>query len=52
LRLIAALAGTSMGLARKILESRQATRTFDVLRRVAGGVIMLVDGYFLARGLQ
>ncbi len=45
------VAGTSMGLARKIIESRKATRTFDVLRRVAGGVIVMVGGYFLFRGL-
>lgn len=46
------VAGTSMGVARKILESRQATRWLEGLRRVAGGVIVLVGAYFLYLGVQ
>jgi cytochrome c biogenesis protein CcdA len=46
------VAGTSMGLAQKIIESRKATRWFDLLRRVAGGVIVAVGAYFLYVGLR
>ena len=45
------VAGTSMGAARKLIESKRLTRTTDILRRVAGGVIILVGAYFLYRGL-
>jgi len=40
------LAGTSMGIARKIIESRKITRATDVMRRVAGALIVLVGVYF------
>jgi cytochrome c biogenesis protein CcdA len=46
------VAGTSMGAARKLIESKRLTRTTDILRRVAGGVIILVGAYFLYRGLS
>ncbi len=45
------LAGTSMGVARKLIESRKATKAFNVLRRVAGGAIVVIGGYFAYRGL-
>ena len=46
------IAGTSMGLAGKILESKKMTRATDILRRVAGGVIVLVGVYFGYYGLK
>jgi cytochrome c biogenesis protein CcdA len=46
------IAGTSVGLARKLIESKRATRVSDVLRRVAGGVIVLVGVYFVYTGLR
>jgi cytochrome c-type biogenesis protein len=39
-------AGTSMGAARKLIESRKVTRATDIMRRVAGGAIVLVGVYF------
>lgn len=45
------IAGTSVGLARKLIESKKATRVTDILRRVAGGVIVLVGVYFAYRAL-
>ncbi len=39
-------AGTSMGAARKLIESSRITRATDMMRRVAGGVIVLVGIYF------
>ena len=46
------LAGTSMGIAKKIIESRRANRALDVLRRVAGGLIVLVGAYFAYLGIK
>jgi len=46
------LAGTSMGVAKKIIESRRANRVLDVLRRVAGGLIVLVGVYFAYQGIK
>jgi len=46
------VAGTSMGAARTLIESKRLTRTTDILRRVAGAVIILVGGYFLYRGIK
>jgi cytochrome c-type biogenesis protein len=46
------LAGTSMGVAKKIIESRRANRALDVLRRVAGGLIVLVGAYFAYQGIK
>ncbi|MBK8480673.1 MAG: cytochrome c biogenesis protein CcdA [Proteobacteria bacterium] len=45
------LAGTSMGAARTLIENKKATRTFEVLRRAAGVLIILVGAYFAYRGL-
>jgi cytochrome c-type biogenesis protein len=45
------IAGTSVGLARKLIESKKAARVTDILRRVAGGLIVLIGAYFLYRGL-
>jgi cytochrome c biogenesis protein CcdA len=45
------LAGTSMGAARVLLESRKATRVLAILRGVAGVLIILVGVYFAYRGL-
>lgn len=46
------VAGTSMGAARHLLESRRLTRVLDILRRVAGGVIILVGVYFVVAALR
>ena len=40
------VAGTSMGAARKLVESRNITRATDGLRRIAGALIILVGIYF------
>jgi len=40
------VAGTSMGAARSLIESRRITRGTDILRRIAGGVILLLGVYF------
>jgi len=45
------VAGTSMGLARKILESRRMTRATDLMRRAAGVVIILIGVYFAYQGI-
>lgn len=45
------VAGTSMGLARKILDSRRITRATDLLRRAAGLVNSLVGVYFGYQGV-
>jgi cytochrome c biogenesis protein CcdA len=45
------LTGTSMGVAKKLIESKRATRTLDVLRRLAGALIVLVGGYFAYVGM-
>jgi cytochrome c biogenesis protein CcdA len=45
------LAGTSMGVAKKLIESKRTTRTLDVLRRLAGALIVLVGGYFAYVGM-
>lgn len=46
------VAGTSMGAARMLLENKKTTRTLDVLRRVAGAVIVVVGIYFAYQGLK
>ena len=46
------VAGTSMGAAKKLIESKRLTRATSVMRRVAGGVIVLVGVYFTYRGLS
>ncbi|HEY3452419.1 MAG TPA: cytochrome c biogenesis protein CcdA [Myxococcales bacterium] len=45
------VAGTSMGLARKLIESKSVTRTTDLMRRAAGVLIVLVGCYFGYQGL-
>lgn len=44
-------AGTSMGLARKLIESRRLTRVTDGMRRGAGALIVLVGLYFAYKGI-
>jgi cytochrome c-type biogenesis protein len=46
------IAGTSMGLARKIIESKKLTRATEIMRQVAGGVIVLVGLYFGYLGIK
>lgn len=46
------VAGTSMGAARALIESRQITRITEWMRRGAGVVIVLVGLYFAYRGLK
>ena len=46
------IAGTSMGMAKKLIENRKATSTLELLRRGAGVAIVLVGVYFGYRGLQ
>lgn len=46
------LAGTSMGLARRLIESKKVTRATEILRRGAGGVIVLVGFYFVYSALK
>jgi len=41
------VAGTSVGLAKGLLESKGLTRTTNLLRKVAGGLIIIVGFYFL-----
>jgi hypothetical protein len=46
------VAGTSMGLARTLIESGRLTRATGVMRRVAGGLIVLVGLYVVTAGLR
>lgn len=46
------VAGTSMGAARTFIENKKMVRTMDVLRRVAGAMIVLVGVYFAYRGVK
>ena len=46
------VAGTSMGLARKIIESRGITRATDIMRRGAGVVIIGVGVFFIYNGIK
>ncbi|MDX9719791.1 MAG: cytochrome c biogenesis CcdA family protein [Myxococcota bacterium] len=48
--LLIIVAGTSMGAAKKLIESKRATRVLGVLRKAAGAVIILVGLYFAYRG--
>lgn len=45
------VAGTSMGLARRILESKRMTRATDVMRRAAGLAIVVIGLYFAVQGI-
>jgi cytochrome c biogenesis protein CcdA len=44
-------AGTSMGFAKRVLESRRISRATDLLRRCAGGVIVLIGLFFVHQAL-
>ncbi len=44
------IAGTSIGLAKGLLESKGLTRSTNILRKVAGVIIILVGGYFVFFG--
>ena len=46
------VAGTSMGIARKLIESRKVTRATAIMRRGAGGVIILVGAFFIYTALK
>jgi cytochrome c-type biogenesis protein len=46
------VAGTSMGAARKIIESKNINRATEIMRRLAGGLIVLVGAYFAYLGLR
>ncbi len=46
------IAGTSMGAARQLIENRKATRVLELLRRAAGGVIILIGVYFASRSMS
>ncbi|MFH1434212.1 MAG: cytochrome c biogenesis protein CcdA [Pseudomonadota bacterium] len=46
------VAGTSMGVAKKILESKKASRGIDMLRRAAGVLIVLVGVYFAFQAVR
>ena len=45
------IAGTSVGAAQRLIDSRGLSRATDILRRIAGVVIILVGLYFLYRAL-
>lgn len=45
------IAGTSIGAAKAIIENKKLTATTNVLRRVAGVLIIAVGAYFAYRGL-
>jgi cytochrome c-type biogenesis protein len=46
------IAGTSMGAARALIENKKATHSLELLRRVAGAVIVLVGVYFAYRSFS
>lgn len=46
------IAGTSMGAAKKIIESKKAARGTEILRKAAGVLIVLVGFYFAYKGLR
>jgi cytochrome c biogenesis protein CcdA len=46
------IAGTSMGAARKLIDSRKITRATDVMRRAAGALIVAVGAYFAYLALK
>jgi cytochrome c biogenesis protein CcdA len=50
--LLILLAGTSMGIARKLIESQRVTRATDIMRRAAGVVIILVGAFFVYSALR
>jgi len=44
-------AGTSMGAARKLIESKRVTKATEIMRRVAGASVVLVGVYFAYKAL-
>jgi len=46
------VAGTSMGAARKLIESRRWARANEIMQRVAGGLIIVVGAYFAYLGFK
>jgi len=46
------IAGTSMGAARALIDNKKANRLLDVLRRLAGAVIVIIGAYFAYRGIS
>lgn len=46
------IAGTSMGAAKKILESKSIGKATDILRKAAGAIIILVGLYFGYKGIS
>jgi cytochrome c biogenesis protein CcdA len=46
------VAGTSMGAARKLIESRKLTRATDIMRRAAGALVVAVGVYFAYLALK
>jgi cytochrome c biogenesis protein CcdA len=50
--LLILVAGTSMGAARKIIESKNITRTTEWMRRGAGVLIIFVGVYFLYKAFM
>jgi cytochrome c-type biogenesis protein len=46
------VAGTSMGAARKLIESRRVTRATDIMRRAAGALVIVVAAYFAYLALR
>ena len=46
------IAGTSMGAARKLVESRRLTRATDIMRRAAGALVVAVGAYFAYSALR
>ena len=46
------LAGTSMGIARKLIESDRVTRATSIMRRAAGGVIVLLGAFFIYQAVK
>ncbi len=50
--LLILVAGTSMGAARKIIESKNITRATEIMRRGAGILIVLVGVYFVYKALM
>ena len=46
------IAGTSMGVARKLIESKNVTRATEWMRKGAGAVIVLVGVYFLYSAIR
>ena len=46
------IAGTSMGVAKKIISSKKANKTLEVVRRLAGGIIVVVGLFFIYQTLK